>query len=70
LVKSGYKPEIKYKSLNILLYFWFHNENQVYESGNFYSFLATENLQKHFFSKTLVSNFSFWWNFASKKEKG
>jgi hypothetical protein len=33
------------------------------------SFLATENLQNHFFSKTLVSNFSFWWNFASKKEK-
>jgi len=33
------------------------------------SFLATENLQNHFFSKTLVSNFSFWWSFASKKEK-
>jgi hypothetical protein len=33
------------------------------------SFLATENLQNHFFSKSLVSNFSFWWNFASKKNK-
>jgi hypothetical protein len=48
LAKSGYKPEIKYKSSIILLYVWLHNENHIYEFGNFYFFLssllATENL--------------------------
>jgi hypothetical protein len=29
LAKSGYKPEIKYKSLIILLFFWLNNENQI-----------------------------------------
>jgi hypothetical protein len=33
------------------------------------SFLTTENLQNHFFSETLVSNFSFRWNFFQQKEK-
>jgi len=53
LAKSGYKPPKKYKSLIILLYLWLHNENQVYEYGDFYLFfsslLAIENLQKQFF---------------------
>jgi hypothetical protein len=39
LAKSGYKPAIKYKSLIILLYVWLRNENQIYKSGDFYSFL-------------------------------
>jgi hypothetical protein len=39
LAKSGYKPAIKYKSLIILLYVWLHNENQIYKSGDIYSFL-------------------------------
>jgi hypothetical protein len=51
LAKSGYKPEIKYKSSIILLYVWLHNENHIYEFGNFYFFLssllATENLINH-----------------------
>jgi len=46
------KPEIKYKSLIILLYFWLHDEDEVYESIDFYfsfnKLLATENLQNHF----------------------
>jgi hypothetical protein len=29
LAKSGYKPDMKYKPLIILLYFWLHTENQV-----------------------------------------
>jgi hypothetical protein len=29
LAKSGYKPEIKYKSLIILLFVWVHNESQI-----------------------------------------
>jgi hypothetical protein len=37
LVKSGYKPEVKYKSLIILLvYFWLYNEKpNIYELGDF-----------------------------------
>jgi len=38
LAKYGYKPEIKYKSLITLLYVWLHNENQIYESNDFYYF--------------------------------
>jgi hypothetical protein len=29
LAKSGYKPEVKFKNLIILPYFWLHNENQI-----------------------------------------
>jgi hypothetical protein len=51
LAKSGYKPEIKYKSSIISLYVWLHDENHIYEFGNFYFFLssllATENLINH-----------------------
>jgi len=44
---------------NIFLYFGLHNENQVYESGDFYSFfspslLMTENLQNRFFLEFLI----------------
>jgi hypothetical protein len=72
LAKSGYKPAIKYKSLTILLYVWLHNENQIYKSGDFYSFLspqllATKNLQIHFLFQFLIFNFSFWQNFISKE---
>jgi hypothetical protein len=63
LAKYGYKPEIKYKSLITLLYVWLHNENQIYESNDFYYFffsvLATENLQNHFFPHTVYFNFNF-----------
>jgi hypothetical protein len=31
LAKSGYKPEIKHKSLIMLLYFWLDPENQIFE---------------------------------------
>ncbi len=34
LAKSGYKPEIKYKSLIIFLCLWLLNQNQVYQSGD------------------------------------
>jgi hypothetical protein len=50
--KSGYKLKIKHKSLMIFLYVWLHNENHIYEFGDFYfflSFLATKNLQFFFF---------------------
>jgi hypothetical protein len=40
LAKSGYKLPKKYKSLIILLYLWLHNENQVYEYGDFYFFFS------------------------------
>jgi hypothetical protein len=40
LVNSGYKPEINYKYLIILLYVWLHNENHICESDNFYSFFS------------------------------
>jgi hypothetical protein len=41
LTKSGYKPEIKYKSsLTILLYFWLHNEDiEIWPSGFLFSVL-------------------------------
>ncbi len=34
LAKSGYKPEIKYKSLIIFQCLWLLNQNQVYQSGD------------------------------------
>ncbi len=46
--------------------FGYHNENQLYEFCDFFtaplfflffSFLATENLQNHFFSEFLISLF-------------
>ncbi len=57
LAKYGYKPEIKYKSLIILLYVWLHNENDIDESGFFlfffppphFSLRGTENLLNHIF---------------------
>jgi len=63
-----------YKSLNIIiiLYFWLHNENQIYESGKFFykssSLLTIENFKNHFFINFLIFNFSFWQNFASNKK--
>jgi hypothetical protein len=52
LVALVLKPEITYKSLIILLYFWLHNENQVHEYIQYIDcyfslnkVLATENLQ-------------------------
>jgi hypothetical protein len=61
LAKSGYKPEIKYKSFIIVLHFWLHNENQVNESGDVKKklphFLATEDLPNHFFFNFLIFNF-------------
>ncbi len=55
LVKSGYKPEVKYKSSIILLYFCLHIENQTYESDDFNLFfpslVETDNLKNHFFLK-------------------
>jgi hypothetical protein len=38
LAKSGYKPEIKYKSSINLLYVWRHTENQICKSGAFFFF--------------------------------
>ncbi len=60
LAKFGYKSEMKYKSLSILLYFCLHNENQIYESGDFYfiffSLLAAE-VPKSLLFKLLNSSF-------------
>jgi hypothetical protein len=71
LAKSGYKPEVKFKNLIILPYFWLHNENHIQESDNILLFfppslLATENLQNRLFFECLILNFSFWRNIASK----
>jgi hypothetical protein len=42
VTKSGYKLYIKYKSLIILLYFWLHNESQIYKFGfSFFLFSLT-----------------------------
>ncbi len=69
LAKSGYT---KYKLLIVLLYVWLHNENHIYESGDFYfffpSFLANENLQKHFSSIFFNFYFNFWRYIAIKKK--
>jgi hypothetical protein len=35
LAKSGYKPDMKYKSLTIP-YFWLLTENQIQKSGDFF----------------------------------
>jgi hypothetical protein len=54
LAKYAINPK---KSFIILLYVWLHHENLIYESGDFFPFffslLATENLQNHFFSNFL-----------------
>jgi len=39
LAKSGYISDIKYKCLTILSFFWLHDKNEMYESGNLYFFL-------------------------------
>jgi len=44
LAKSGYKPDMKYKSLTIL-YFWLLTENQIQKSGDFLFFYF---FQSHF----------------------
>jgi hypothetical protein len=62
LAKSGYKPDMKYKSLTIL-YFWLLTENRIQKSGdlNYYyyyfsvTFLAIENLQNQFILKFSIS---------------
>jgi hypothetical protein len=40
LAKSGYKSNMKCKSLINLLYLWLHTENQIYKSGKFYYFFS------------------------------
>jgi hypothetical protein len=53
---------IKFKSLIILLYFWLHKENQIYESSDsnfnliyfWVSLLANENLKNQFFLDFLI----------------
>jgi len=57
LAKSGYKSNMKCKSLINLLYLWPHTENQIHKSGNFSNFFLTSGKQKP--QKSLHSNFSF-----------
>jgi len=40
LAKSGYKPNMKYKSFINFLYFWLHIKNRVHKSGYFQSFFS------------------------------
>jgi hypothetical protein len=57
------------KSFIVLLSVGLHHENLIYESGDFspfFSLLATENLQNHFFSNFLFF-ISLFANFASIK---
>jgi hypothetical protein len=51
----GYTMKTKYMNLTILPSFFLG------------SLLMTENLQNHFFFKFLIFDFSFWRNFAIKK---
>jgi hypothetical protein len=47
LAKSGDISEIKYKCLTILLYFWLHDSNEMYGSGDlhFFSFWQLKTLK-------------------------
>jgi hypothetical protein len=52
LAKSGYNSHMTYRTLIILLYLWLHAQNQTWQIGDFnyfFSLLAIENLQNHFF---------------------
>jgi hypothetical protein len=68
LVKSGYKLQIKHKALMILLYVWLYNENHMYESGNFFTFVLShfwglKTCKNTFFPPFLLflfSHFTFW----------
>jgi hypothetical protein len=73
LAKSGYKPEIKYKSLIILLFVWGHNESQIQESGDSYflffsPLLGTETSKISVSFRNVIFNFCFWQNFTSKNK--
>jgi hypothetical protein len=62
LAKSGYKPDIKYKPLIILLYVWLHNDNHIYESGDFTSFFFLAPFWRQKTSKIIlfvISSFFF-----------
>jgi hypothetical protein len=72
--KSGYKkPDIKYKSLIILLYFWQHAKSKYRKLAIFnYSFLTFGNWKPpksfHFLKFFLGFKFVFWQNFANKNK--
>jgi hypothetical protein len=55
-------------------YVWLHNENHIYQCGDFYSLffplLVTENLQNHLKNNNLSLNFSFWQYITNKKMDG
>ncbi len=66
LAKSGYKPNVKYKSLIVLLYIWLHTLETKYKGSDDFlkidpspSLLAIEKLQKLFFYKKFNFNFFF-----------
>jgi hypothetical protein len=62
LAKSGYKPNIKDRSLIILLLFWLHTKNQVQKSGDsnyFPSHLVIEDLKIHIIFYFRVFEFLF-----------
>jgi len=68
IVKSGYKPKIKYKSLIILPYFCLHNEKRLYKSDAFNIFLPSSPLANESLKKSLlfrICNISFWLYFSS-----
>jgi hypothetical protein len=67
--KFGYT---KYKLLIILLYVWLHNENHIYESGDFYFFFPLISGKwkpsKILFFNSLNFYFNFWRYIAIKKK--
>jgi hypothetical protein len=58
LVKYGYTPEIKNKSVIILLYIWLHHQNHMYDSGDFYPFFPS-----HFWLLLKTSKITKFFNF-------
>jgi hypothetical protein len=69
----GYKSNMNYKSFNYPSTFFCHKVKTKYRNINdFFSFfflhLAIENLQNHLIFEFFFKKFSFWRNFAQKKE--
>ncbi len=70
LAKSGYQPEMKYKTLIGLLHFCLHTEKPNIKIWQFVLIfpwiLAIENLKNHFNFEFLSFNFAFWRYFTNK----